>query len=217
MFDCANVEMRELLPELVAGTIGAATRARVEEHLASCAECAAELETLRLVHAAYGNVPSVSTARIVAALPKPPVAQGEGKAHGAPRPWMDWRIAAALTMVTVGGLSLAVTQRMRLSPPTGVRPAPTLDSANHGGAPVARGEPGTRRAPDTGIAAAPTSPAAGTQPRFGLSFGGGTGDLDASQIEALMGALDEIDRAPLAPPAEPDRSSMLPVIGGTSE
>ena len=52
MFDCANVEMRELLPDLAAGTLDAATRARVEHHVASCAECTSELETLRLVRGA---------------------------------------------------------------------------------------------------------------------------------------------------------------------
>ena len=52
MFDCANVEMRELLPELASGTLDAATRARVEQHVASCVECASELETLRLVRSA---------------------------------------------------------------------------------------------------------------------------------------------------------------------
>jgi len=29
MFDCANVEMRELLPEFAAGSLDASTRARV--------------------------------------------------------------------------------------------------------------------------------------------------------------------------------------------
>ena len=33
MFDCANVEMRELLPDFVAGAVDAPTRARVEEHI----------------------------------------------------------------------------------------------------------------------------------------------------------------------------------------
>jgi len=55
MSDCANVEMRELLPELAAGTLDAATRARVDEHLVDCADCASELETLRLVRAAFAN------------------------------------------------------------------------------------------------------------------------------------------------------------------
>ena len=42
MFDCADVEMRELLPALAAGTLDDATRPRVERHVASCAECASE-------------------------------------------------------------------------------------------------------------------------------------------------------------------------------
>jgi hypothetical protein len=37
-------------------------------------------------------------------------------------------------------------------------------------------------------------------------------DLDDASIQALLGALDEIDRAPVAPSAEPDRSPVLPVI-----
>ena len=71
MFDCANVEMRELLPDLVAGTLDASTRARVDEHVLGCAECASELETLRLVRGAFAAAPSVDTRRIVGALPKP--------------------------------------------------------------------------------------------------------------------------------------------------
>jgi hypothetical protein len=45
-----------------------------------------------------------------------------------------------------------------------------------------------------------------------LSFGGGVSDLDDASIRALLGALDEIDRAPIAPSAEPDRTPALPVI-----
>ena len=112
MFDCANVEMRELLPELVAGTLDARTRAGVEAHVAGCAECASELETLRLVRASFAGAPVVDASRIVASLPKPP-AKASQPAAATPRVarWMDWRIAAALTMITVGGLSVAVTQR----------------------------------------------------------------------------------------------------------
>ena len=76
MFDCANVEMRELLPELVAGTLDAPTRARVEEHVTSCTECASELETLRAVRGAYSAVPAIDVRRVVAALPKPAMASG---------------------------------------------------------------------------------------------------------------------------------------------
>ena len=65
MFDCADVEIRELLPDLAAGSLDDSTRARVEHHVASCAECASELETLRLVRSAYAATPSVDVQWIV--------------------------------------------------------------------------------------------------------------------------------------------------------
>src|SRR5574338_1269240 len=98
MFDCANVEMRELLPELAAGTLDARTRARVEQHVAACAECASELETLRLVRGADGGAPRVDVSRIVASLPKPSAPARPVTGARPVRRWMDWRIAAALTM-----------------------------------------------------------------------------------------------------------------------
>src|SRR6476661_8458113 len=113
MSDCANVEMRELLPELAAGTLDAATRARVNEHLVDCADCASELETLRLVRAAFASAPAVDVRRVVAALPTPVVAARGSREPQLVKRWMDWRVAAALTTITVGGLSLAVSQRMR--------------------------------------------------------------------------------------------------------
>src|SRR5215207_7109163 len=112
MFDCANIEMRELLPELAAGTLDAPTRARVEEHLLGCAECASELETLRAVRGAFASVPSVDVRRIVSSLPKP-AAPARATPQAPVKRWVDWRIAAALTMITVGGLSVAVTGRFR--------------------------------------------------------------------------------------------------------
>jgi hypothetical protein len=221
MFDCANVEMRELLPELAAGTLDAATRSRVEQHVAGCAECASELETLRLVRSAYRTVPSVDVKRIVAALPKP-AAPASGRTGGAPmRRWMDWRIAAALTMITVGGLSVAVLRRgpsetrvkpadsvIAVRPPdsttTPTPPSPQQDSPSVRG----RGQPS-----DTVKQSKP--PATRTQvasPKEQLAFSGGADDLDEATFRALLGALDEIDRAPVAPSAEPDRTPVLPVI-----
>ena len=211
MFDCANVEMRERLPELSAGTLDAATRARVEAHVAACADCASELETLRLVRAAFASAPAVNVARIVSALPKRPVATPSAQSRTPVRRWMDWRIAAALTMITVGGLSVAVARRAA-SPdgvdshvvqryPDSVVTGPTAPSvaANSGVA-------------DTTRVALPTLPNRSPTSRAQLSFGGGVDDLDRATIEALMGALDEIDRAPVAPSAEPDRAPVLPLI-----
>jgi anti-sigma factor RsiW len=209
MFDCANVEMRELLPELVAGLLDAATRARVEQHVATCADCASELETLRLVKAAFAGGPTIDARRIVAALPTPPNAARPAAHRSAMvKPWLDWRIAAALTTITVGGLSLAVSQRLR-SPITVAPPDSVVEVQPPRVALVP--DTSTPRVPPVTRTVAPsvlTPNGRGTKAQ--LSFGGG--DMDDASLQALLGALDEIDRAPVAPSAEPDRTPVLPVI-----
>jgi hypothetical protein len=217
MFDCANVEMRELLPDLVAGLLDAATRARVEEHVATCAECASELETLRLVRAAFASAPTIDARRVVAALPKPSIVARPVARPTPVKRWLDWRIAAALTTITVGGLSLAVSQRLRsvnagsspdsaiAIPRTPITPRIDTPSTVAIGTTVPR-TPGT----STQVPA-PTA----SRPKAQLSIGGGVSDMDDASLQALLGALDEIDRAPVAPSAEPDRSPVLPVIKGS--
>ena len=212
MFDCANVEMRELLPELAAGALDDATRARVERHVAACAECSSELETLRLVRSAYAATPAMDVRRIAAALPKPaPLPQ---RAHsGQPvKRWVDWRVAAALTMISVGGLSLAVAHQRSTE-------APPRDSTV-----VASSVDTTRAQPakPTGAAGSPSGGHDTTRrvnhsahtpsPKAQLAFSGGTDDMDDASIKALLGALDEMDRAPLAPSEEPDPTPVLPII-----
>jgi hypothetical protein len=208
MFDCANVEMRELLPELVAGTPDARTRARVEEHVASCTECASELETLRAVRGAYSSAPAIDVRRVVAALPKPAMASATAR-HTAPaKRWLDWRIAAAaaLTMITLGGLSVALSRRGHDAPPIQVVRRDTVPVVIPP-API----PAVVKSVDTTRPPTPKPRNAGG-PKAQLAFGGGVDDLDDASLRALMGALDEIDRAPVAPSAEPDRTPVLPVI-----
>jgi hypothetical protein len=217
MSDCANVEMRELLPELAAGTVDAATRARVDNHLATCAECASELDTLRLVRSAFAGAPAIDTSRIVAALPKPPRVLAAPRRDAKVVHWLDWRIAAALTTITVGGLSLAVSQRARVTEsargPDSVEVASPLTAPSNASSGVSLPNNSVPR--DTQIrlpaarSSAPVTPRA-SKPQ--LSFGEGTGDLDDASLRELLGALDDIDRAPVAPSAEPDRTPVLPVI-----
>ena len=68
MNDCRNIEIREVLPELVHGTLPEIERARVQQHLASCDDCSAELAIIRAVRGGAVG-PSVDVARIVAAIP----------------------------------------------------------------------------------------------------------------------------------------------------
>jgi anti-sigma factor RsiW len=68
MNDCENVEIREVLPELMLGTLPEAERVRVQQHLDACDDCSAELAIIRAVHASAA-VPVVNVERIVAAIP----------------------------------------------------------------------------------------------------------------------------------------------------
>ena len=216
MSDCTNVVMRELLPDLAAGTLDAATRAHVEAHVAGCAECTSELETLHLVRSAFATAAPVSTARVVAALPKPPgAAPHRAAAASSPRAlrWMDWRIAAALTMIAVGGLSVAVTQRREPTASNG-RDSTLLTRVDSTIQPTVQ-QPAV--VPNISDSATPKTPAvAPIVPRSSavqLALDArGEGDLDDASFQALLGALDEIDRGPIAPSAEPDGSPVLPVI-----
>src|SRR3989337_228199 len=68
MNDCVNGEMRDVLPELVNGTLPAADVARVQAHVRECADCAAEVELLRTARAAMRLAPTMDTTRIAAAV-----------------------------------------------------------------------------------------------------------------------------------------------------
>jgi hypothetical protein len=68
MVDCSRDDIRDLLPDLVHDQLGPAERARVEQHLAECADCAAELKLLRSLRASAFATPDVNVESIAAAV-----------------------------------------------------------------------------------------------------------------------------------------------------
>lgn len=68
MVDCTRDDIRDLLPDLVHDQLGPAERARVEQHLAECADCAAELKLLRSLRASAFVTPDVNVDGIAAAV-----------------------------------------------------------------------------------------------------------------------------------------------------
>jgi anti-sigma factor RsiW len=175
MSDCSNVEMRELLPEYLHGSLTPPDRARVETHLATCAECTAELETLRAVNALYARTPVVETARIVSALPRPIPARALRLRSRIAR----WQIAAAVTMISLGGLSLAVARR-------------------YSGRQVVPGDTTFVVAPVSAPPDAPDSapPAGGPS----LTLSSNVSDLDTPQLEALLASIENLEAVPVAEP-----------------
>jgi beta-lactamase class D len=101
-------EARELLLDLAYGELETGDRRKLEEHVAGCAECEAELAGILRTRAAAGRLPDpvvpgrraelVEAARLAVAKP---VAQRRSRWSRA-TPW----IAAAATVAVVGGVTL---------------------------------------------------------------------------------------------------------------
>jgi anti-sigma factor RsiW len=109
MIDCPNGEIRDRLPDFVHDQLDPPARAEVSAHLAACAACAAEVTLLRELRARLRAAPPVDVGRIVAALPRSTGSRGSATASaGDRRQRFDWRIAAAVAALAVGGGSAAV-------------------------------------------------------------------------------------------------------------
>ena len=171
MSDCPNVEIRELLPEYLNGTLSARRREEVREHVTACDDCAQEMALLQLVRQAYVEVtPAVNVHAIVSALPR----RASRPARRSWRSTQALQIAAAVSFVTLGGISLAVARSFFNGNPTAA-PVETMIAAN-------------TTAVSTDIPA--------------ISFAGGVSDLGDEDLEALLSALESIEALPVTEPAE---------------
>jgi anti-sigma factor RsiW len=114
MSDCPNGDIRDLLPDLLHGRLGAAARAEVEAHLRACEDCRDELELLRSMRSALRRGPVVNVERIVAEIPayRAPIRQRPALSRG------GWRIAAAITLLAVGGTSVVIARSGDRQPTT---------------------------------------------------------------------------------------------------
>ncbi len=183
MTDCANVLMRDLLPEYAHGVLGADDTARVAAHLAACDACRAELALIGRVQDGLAlGVRRVDVAAIVGALPAPLPAVPAVRAM--PRRWVSrpvWQYAAAAGLVLVVGGGIVL------------RRAPDGASA--------------RVADSSYVGARLGTQASEAEPDVGITFGGGLSDLSLDDLQALLGQLDSVRTLPSTDP-----ESMTPVI-----
>jgi anti-sigma factor RsiW len=108
MSECTNGELRDLLPELVNGQLDAETTREVEAHVASCEECAEELELLRALRPALMRGPVIDASKIAAAVHGKTSAQPLRDASR-PRIATPWRVAiAAALLLAVSAIGYAV-------------------------------------------------------------------------------------------------------------
>jgi len=223
MSDCVSAEMRDVLPDFVHGQLDAGRTAEVRAHLAGCAECAAEVELLRVVMSAAPAAPEINVDRIVRALPTPTrhgfLLHRGGGTGSPPTPSLDspamphrsriWsrpvvKIAAAVAIVAAGGLSLLVGRDV-LRPDTQVGQMAPTPSVPLESAPLAStpdlpvvGSPAPR-APERQVAVATTA---------GISLAGELQELSDEHLETLIAEMDGMDELPAA---EPDQ--LEPAVG----
>ena len=198
MIDCPSAEIRDLLPDLVHERLDVPARATVLAHVEGCAACRAELALLRDLRVELSRAPSLDVgviARVVVSRTVRPHDAAIGAA-GSIRPvrahrWMDWRIAAAITVLVVGGASVA-TIRLAGRGQSAVDTAPAIGIARKS----ANNDSGREKSTPV------VSPAATvdvTPATAELSMGGGVGDLSDGDLRALLVDIEALDGVP-----EPD-------------
>lgn len=195
MNDCANGDIRDLLPDLLHDRLDSAARRTVEVHLASCADCRAELALLQDVRASLRVSPVLDLTAIGAAIP-PHRARST-------RAWSNWRIAASLALLAAGAASVALLNRA---------PAPsTAEMTAVHAAPSAPSVPAPTRA-DThasaGVVAAPVStpqPVKSVLPERTRELAstrelhvaeGALGDLSETELTSLLKEIEALDALP---------------------
>ena len=212
MSECANVEVREMLPDLLHGALQGEVRDGVERHVAECSDCEAELALLASARRAMAArpVPAVSVASIVRALPLPdrrpemraamqpdvrPALQPAARRRA---PSMAFRLAAAVSFISLGGVSVAVARSYFGAGETivadsvvSLRTDSVLPVAPATGAGVVPGASGTTRT---------------------VSMLAGISELGDADLESLFGELETLEAAPAA---EPDPTPGGRVVAGS--
>ena len=205
MSECRNLEVRDLLPGLARGALKSSERAAVEEHLAMCAECRAELELVRHLASVLRRAPAIDTARIAPAVVRtareqraaPVSLDARRQRRAAPR--RMWLAAASLIAVAGAGALAVVATRDE------VRQAPAPEVARNDApvvSPTTPEEPAERRSEPPRVE---PRPATGAE----LVMGGGVSDLADADLESLLGVLEGLDTQIDVEPAV-----LLPLLEG---
>lgn len=178
MTDCANGDMRDLLPDLLHDRLALAVRRDVELHVGSCADCRAELALLRAMRVSLERGPAVDVAAIAAAIP----------AYRSParRTWGGWRAAAAIMILAAGGTSVAVLQPGREGAVASARLGDTISAP---AVPAVSGAGATSGVPSPTVRTV-------AAPRELATASGAIGELSDRELSALLRDLESLEALP---------------------
>ncbi|MCR4339730.1 MAG: zf-HC2 domain-containing protein [Gemmatimonadaceae bacterium] len=191
MNDCVNGEIRDVLPELVSGTLPAGEVACVQEHVRACAECAAEVELLRTARAAMRLAPAMDTARIAAAVQASTAQRLAARRAPAAR---VARVASLSLVAVIGALGI---WSLRGSSPTTAE-APVAAAVTAADQPRA-------------IEPARAVESQGVRPPVQLALGGDMSQLGDDELLALLGEVSALEAMPGEEPTSLAIEPVLPV------
>lgn len=192
MNDCVNGDIRDVLPELVNGTLPPGDVARVQEHVRACADCAAEVEVLRTARATMRPAPAINTARIAAAVQSSTAQRLAARRAPAAR---VARVAGLSLVAAIGALGIWA---LRDSSPAVSNPpdAPATVAVS---------------APDQPPAAGQARPAEAQAARAPVQLALG-GDMSGLGDEELLALLSEVAALEAMPREEPASLAIEPVL-----
>src|SRR5437868_3315295 len=116
MNKCTEIEIQEMLPDALHGSLDGRERARLEAHLLICESCRGDLDVLRAVKGAAVFAPAIDTDRVVRQIP-PYRTILPGVEKPARTRVVQWLVAAAVVLGIVGGGSLLVSNQIRTGLP----------------------------------------------------------------------------------------------------
>lgn len=216
MTDCPNAEIRDLLPDLLHERLGASARAAVMAHVGECADCRAELSLLRQMRVSLSSgIVALDTNAIARSVVARTTASPRVSRSLRRNRFSDWRLAAAIAILAVGGTTAVLVHSTRAPHEVGnvvASSAPVPRQKTSVGAP-------TRMAQEPVSPAArpivPVAPRSAPSPGAELAAAGDVSDLSDSDLRTLLGDLDTIQALPATDPEPVSVRVMLPERGGT--
>ena len=194
MNDCVNGDIRDVLPELVNGTLPAGDVARVQQHVNACADCAAEVELLRTARAAMRLAPVMDTTRIAAAVQASTAQRLAARRAPAAR---VARIASLSLVAVIGALGIwSLRDSAPAAPAASEAPATVALTAPESPRPVEQARP------------AEAPPARGP---VQLALGGDMSQLGDDDLLALLSEVSALEAMPGEEPAPLAIEPVLPV------
>ncbi len=213
MTECRTPEMQDLLPDYVSASLDATAAALLEQHLSICDPCRDDIAVLRLARAVRPKAVTVDVAHIVANLPRPTPtlrlvrSSGDTSPETLPsratapatvsrprRRWSGsvWQVAAAVSVMIVGGTSLIVSRNS----PNSLTGARSNEAQLAEAAESALSRPPVSGALPSATLAVLDSPAnigsAGRDSKVSVSYGD-LGDYSEAELQRMLDRLEKWD------------------------